>query len=261
MSSAMISAPLVNRLAQSMSADLPEGYYRSKLFIAPYATNPLIAAAGPIFSLLERLSLSQSLPPVEQIRENIEHEFYSFLSRLHASEYVEDSIRIARYIMSAAIDELIGKSYLRLSGEGVEFKAFSPSSAQGVSPEQGFFEVIHYIKARPTQYLDLIELAYYCLILGFEGELHFKADGRQVLDNLIEELFLIIQKHRVHKPCRLLSESGVKRTPTNKKTKTDRLLTFACALFIVVAGFSLAHYFLEKKANDILSSHFLGAGE
>lgn len=257
MSSEMISASLVNSLAQAWPTEVPEGYYRSKLFIAPYTTNPLIAAAGPIFSLLERLSLSQSLPPVEQIRENIEHEFYAFLSRLQAAEYAEDSIRVARYIMSATIDELIGKSYLRLNEQGVEFKAFSASSIHTLSPDQGFFEVIDYIKVRPTQYLDLIELAYYCLILGFEGQQHFKTDGRQTLENLIEELYLIIQSHRVNKPCRLLSEFGMKKSSSHKKT--DRLLSVACALLVVVAGYSLAHYFLEKKASHILSSHFLVA--
>ena len=57
-----------------------------------------------------------------------------------------------------------------------------------------FFGIVTYIKQRPNQYLDLLELAYYCLITGFEGEQHGKADGRQTLDNLIEELYQLISK-------------------------------------------------------------------
>ena len=78
---------IVSRLANSGSSLVPKGYYRSKLFIAPFSTNTLVAAAGPLLSLLERLCLSPSLPAIEQIRDNIEHELHAFHSKVHASQY------------------------------------------------------------------------------------------------------------------------------------------------------------------------------
>ena len=49
--------------------------------------------------------------------------------------------------------------------------------------QQRFFEIVDYMKERVNQYLDLLELAYYCLVSGFEGEHHLRADGRQARGN------------------------------------------------------------------------------
>lgn len=165
-----------------------------------------------ILSLLERLCLSPSLPPVEDIRENIQHELRAFHSKLDASKYPLDIISIAQYLLSATIDEILGKSYLRVYNLTTEFKSFTPLSSDGAQPQQRFFEILNYIKERPNQFLDLIELAYFCLIAGFEGEYHLKADGRQCLDNTIEDLYQIIQKYRFNKPHRLFNENPLPKT-------------------------------------------------
>ena len=88
---------IVSRLANTESSVVPQGYYRSKLFIAPFSTNTLVAAAGPVLSLLERLCLSPSLPPIEHIRDNIAHELHAFYSKLHAFQYAADLINIAYF--------------------------------------------------------------------------------------------------------------------------------------------------------------------
>ena len=65
-----------------LSIQAPAGYFRSKLFSSNAASNPLVAAASPVLSLLERLCISQTLPSIESMRENIEHELFAFHSRL-----------------------------------------------------------------------------------------------------------------------------------------------------------------------------------
>ncbi|MBA2648375.1 MAG: DotU family type IV/VI secretion system protein [Legionella sp.] len=242
---------LVNRMAiLGPMLVAPQGYYRSKLFIAPYATNALIAGAGPILSLLERLCLSSSLPPIDHIRENIEHELKAFHSKLNASNYPQDLISIARYLLAATIDELLGKSYLRVYDTAPQFNAFTPLSGDGAEPQQRFFEILYHIKERPNQYLDLIELTYFCLTAGFEGKYHLKADGRQALDNHIEELYQIIQQHRFDKPHRLFNENPLPKTvKTNYKPS---FLATGLALGVVVLSFVTSHILLENKAKTVL---------
>jgi len=253
MSAEICSVSMVHQLSIKQPKNLPQGYYRSKLFIAPYTSNPLLAAAGPLFSLLERLGISPSLPAVQHIRNNIEHELCAFHSRLSASDYSQELIAIAHYILCATIDELLGKSYLRLYGESADFKAFTPLTQDGAEPQTRFFEIIHQLKERPTQYLDIIELAYYCLIAGFEGEQHMRADGRQNLDNLIEELYLLIQKNRVYKPCKL-NHQGIIPKAVPKKRKSV-LITSLVTLSILLSAFWINHTCLEKKANEVLFGH------
>jgi type IV/VI secretion system ImpK/VasF family protein len=246
-------ASLVSRLAISGPALVPQGYYRSKLFIAPFSSNSLVAAAGPLLSLLERLCLSPSLPPIENIRENIEHELRAFHSKLDASKYPQDLISIAQYLVSATIDEILGKSYLRIYNQAAEFKSFTPLTSDGAQPQQRFFEILNYIKERPNQFLDLIELVYFCLIAGFEGEYHLRADGRQVLDNTIEDLYQIIQQYRFNKPHRLFNENPLPKTI--KKNYKASVITAIIAVSFVALAFLTSHIVLENKAKTLLFGH------
>lgn len=246
-------ASIVNRLTSQGSQLVPQGYFRSKLFIAPYSSNVLVSASGPIFSLLERLCLSPSLPPISEIRDNIEHEINAFHSKLDASNYPSDLIKLARYLLSATIDELLGKNYLRVYQTACEFKAFTPLTSDGVDPQQRFFDILNFVKDKPNQYLDLIELIYFCLIAGFEGAYHMKADGRQVLEDHIEELYQIVQQNRYNKSHKLFNENPIpKSTKTSYKTSAIAALV---AIGLVVFAFFTSQIVLEHKAKTVLFGH------
>ncbi|MBA2709323.1 MAG: DotU family type IV/VI secretion system protein [Tatlockia sp.] len=257
MAAEQLSVSFVSRLSLPGAHKMPQGYFRSKLFIAPFTTNPIVAASGPLISLLERLCIAPSLPSISLIRENIEHELHAFHSRLNAKASSEEIDAIAYYLLCATIDELIGKNYLRLYGTAAEFQAFTPLSHDEKGPQERFFEIVNYIKQNPNQYLDLLELAYYCLITGFEGEQHGRADGRQVLDNLIEELFQLIKQHRVHKNYRLFHEQkAAEHFPEDRKP----LITFSLiAGAVLIASFFASYIYLEKQAQSVQFGHTLTA--
>ena len=247
------SAALVSRLAIPGNHRISNSYFRSKLFINTSTTNPLVAAAGPLLSLLERLCVSPTLPAVSSIRENIEHELHAFRSRLTGQEYADEFVIIACYLLSATIDELLGKNYLRLYGQPAEFKAFTPLSHDNIGPQRRFFDIIKYIKERTNQYLDLIELTYYCLIAGFEGEQHLQSNGRQTLDNLIEELYQLILLNRANKPHRLFKDktSTIPKPANHKPIIVGTLI----ALSAVISIYFFSHALLESKAKMLLLEH------
>lgn len=244
------SASLATRFAVPDTHLQPQGYFRSKLFISTSTANPLIAAANPLLSLLERLCLSPTLPTIDVIRENIEHELFAFHSRLTSQEYAHEFIVIANYLLSATVDELLGKNYLRLYHQPAEFKAFTPPSLDGSEPQSRFFDIVNFIKQRTNQYLDMLELAYYCLIAGFEGEQHLRADGRQTLDNLIEELYQLIQQHRVHKPSRLFKAQ--EHVPRESQDHKPIIMAVLLVLGVLAMSYVGSHILLEHKANTIL---------
>lgn len=253
MTAEFYSASLVSRFSIAEKHLVPKGYYRSKLFIASSTSNPLVAAAGPLLSLLERLCISPTLPPIHNIRDNIEHELLAFNSRLLGQNYSEEFVVIAHYLLSATIDELLGKNYLRLYKIPAEFKAFTPSSHDETGPQRRFFDIVNFIKERSSQYLDLLELAYYCLIAGFEGEQHLRADGRQTLDNLIEELFQLIQQNRVNKPHKLFKEQA--NTIAEPKSNKYLLIAALFSLGLLISIYFLSHTLLDHKAKTLLLDH------
>jgi type VI secretion system protein ImpK len=247
------SSSLVSQLPFANTQHLTEGYYRSKLFTEIAGGNPLISAASPVFSLLERLGLSTTLPPIENIRQNIEHELRAFQSKLIRKNYAEELSLIAYYMLCATIDEIIGKNYLRVYGSPVEFVAFTPLSSDNQGPQHLFFNIVNHLKEKTNQYLDLIELAYYCLITGFEGEKRSMTNGRQILENLIEELHQLINQYRVHPPTHPLKE---RVQPIPKRTYNKPLIIASSIILgsVLAIGY-LSHFLLEHKANRILMKH------
>lgn len=249
-----LSASLVSSLPLSGTSQMPQAYYRSKLFIVPFTTNPLVAAAGPLLSLLERLCVSPTLPAITSIRDNIEHELRAFHGRQNGKAYTEEMDALAHYLLCATIDELLAKNYLRVYGQTAEFHAFTPVSQDLLGADVRFFDIIGHIKDRPNQYLDLIELSYYCLISGFEGKHHFAANGRQELDDIIEELFQIIQQNRVNKPHRLFRESKKSELITQKNYR-PLLIVAAISLGFLLTGYFASYALLENKAKMVQFGH------
>lgn len=255
MSAELCSTSLIAPFVVPGVLQAPSSYYRSKLFRASCTSNSFLAAAGPLFSLLERIGTSHTLPPIETVIDNLEHELNAFRSRLNLQKNAGEHMVIAQYLLSATMDELLGKSYLRVHDKPAEFQAFTPSSIDGVGPERRFFDVVEHLKTRPNQYLDLVELAYYCLISGFEGEQHLNTSGRQTLDNLIEELHELIQKNRVSKPLRLFTEpqQAAEHVSVDHKPWL-KAAGIACA--VLVGSYMMSQALLEHKAKIIVAEQF-----
>lgn len=232
---------------------VPAGYFRSKLFSSNAASNPLVAAASPLFSLLERLNISQTLPAIEQLRDNIEHELFAFHSRLSSQQLDEEALALSHYLLCATIDELMGKNYLRLQGTPISFKAFTPSSQDEVGPEIKFFVILEHLKNRVNQCLDILELAYYCLTAGFEGEHHRKTDGRQILDNLIDEIHKIIQQHRVHKSPTLFRDPlrAAQTLPPHRYSKSFWISVVTASMLLLTSYIGM-HHRLNHRAQALL---------
>lgn len=249
------STSLIHQFSEPGALKTQPGYYRSKLFSTPTTSNPFLAAAGPLFSLLERLGTTHTLPPIDIVWDNLDHELKAFQSRLETFECANELAAIAQYLMHALIDELLGKNYLRVFEKPTEFPAFTPSSHDDVGPEKRFFELVQYVKARPNQYLDLIELAYYCLISGFEGEHHMNANGRQTLDDLIETLHQLVKENRVSKPVRLFT-TPPKNTTKKAVDHKPWIKTTALALAGILGAYLLSQAVLEHKAKNILQKQF-----
>lgn len=245
---------LIKQFSVPDKINVPDAYYRSKLVVAAISSNLLVAAASPIFSLLERLSISSTLPPIESIHANLEHELHAFYSRLTSQNYNQEFSLIAHYFLCATVDELLGKNYLRLFGKPAAFKAFTPPSTSEIGPQQRFFEMITQLQEQPNQFLDLIELAYYCLITGFEGEYHLRPDGRQALDNIIESLYQQIQYHRANKPYQLFGHDPLITTVT-KKTAIPLIISLFFVGSLLAIAYIASNTMLEHQAHSMLLAH------
>jgi type VI secretion system protein ImpK len=57
-----------------------------------------------------------------------------------------------------------------------------------------FFQILDRLKQQPSQNRDLLELAYMCLSLGFEGKYRYTNNGLLTLERQRQDLYLLIQQ-------------------------------------------------------------------
>lgn len=248
----VMNALLPKPIALPQFHPFEQGYFRSKLFVTPTLSNPILAAASPLFSLIDRFNTTESMPPIELIKEHIDHEWRSYRSRLSHLNILNEHQIIATYLISATLDETIGKTYLRLHGKPVEFMAYTPLVNETIGPETYFFEWAFRMKDDPLQYLDLIELVYHCLICGFQGHYHQRPDGPQALDNLIHELYEIMMQHRAHPSFRLF-----KSTPPTAPQEAIYPPSFwwkitLSSFVLLYAAYTVSHYKIQHHLSHVI---------
>lgn len=245
-----LSATFIKQISPIQHYPVELGYFRSKLFVTDSFTNPLIAAASPLISLLERLNIATQLPETVMLHEHIQHEYKAFFSRMRAQQYAEEFLTIANYLLCATTDELLGKNYLRLSGEIKSFKAFTPITLDNIGPQEQFFNILNQLLLEPEQFLDLIELTYYCLLIGFEGKYYHTNHARIELDNLIENLFQIIHKYRSNQKHKLFKNYILKN---HAQDKNHGVKTLILSLLLSLASLSvISILWLEHEAHLLL---------
>jgi len=157
--------------------------------------NPLVAAANPLLVLVPQLrTTAQHRRPLE-LREEIARQIHRFEERARAAALDPQTVLAARYVLCTLIDEVAAST--PWGGSGVWARqsllvAFH-NEAQG---GEKFFVLLARLAENPARYIDLLELAWACLALGFEGRYRLVANGRAQLDALRDRLATLIAKHR-----------------------------------------------------------------
>jgi type VI secretion system protein ImpK len=59
-----------------------------------------------------------------------------------------------------------------------------------------FFEILERLRANPSRYIDLIELVYVCLALGYEGKYRHDPSGQARLAELQHDLYRLVRDQR-----------------------------------------------------------------
>ena len=121
----------------------------------------------------------------------------SGISRKPAKEknISSEIILAARYVICAALDEAVLKTPWGAESAWTQRTLLSTFHSETHGGEK-FFLLLDKMKERPAQNLDMLELMYVFLSLGFEGKYHLNPRGREILEKIRDELFQIIRTFR-----------------------------------------------------------------
>lgn len=163
--------------------------------------NTLVSCAAPLLAIMIQLKLACLTGKIKALRQHLLEAVVVFEVQANQLAMPKTTINSARYILCAALDEIILDQQLSEQAPWDKHNDWSKQSLvstfyQDVWGGEKFFEVLEHSLQTAEQQLDLLELICFCLQLGFKGKYRIMEHGEERLALLQEKLYTIIQQYR-----------------------------------------------------------------
>lgn len=219
--------------------------------IAYSTSNPITGAAISLLSIVAQLRNTTSHPDIAGLRASVIEEIKQFELKIKQQGVSSEQAQAARYALCTLLDEtVLNTPWGCNSIWGTQsLLIFFHKEAWG---GEKFFLILKNCMQQPGTHLDLLELLYFSLCLGFEGRYRVEDHGASKLEEIRENAYQIIQRQRGDIDRNLsLHWQGIK----DKRNILARLIPFwvigsvaALLLMLVFLGF----HFLIGSASDPL---------
>jgi len=229
----------------------PRGNYQSKLFHVNHVVNPLVAAAAPLLAVATQLQELCEVPNFKILHDELVHEVRAFENNAYTRGYRAQMILAARYLLCALIDETI------LTQEwGKESKWQQKNLLMAFQKEQlddeRCFVILNHALEDPAVYLDLLELGYLCLSLGFQGKYRHTKDGHLELVMFIDDLYYLIRRQRGEFSRQLLIPPPMQKAKRlSFLTLPPKWITIIGAIVVLIAILFAYQYRLNREMASV----------
>ena len=213
--------------------------------------NPLESAASALLAIISRLYNSPSHSSPEKLKQKLVQEIKSFNLNAEKAGYEQETISDARYALCTTIDEAVFNTpwgYQSGWGENSLLSIFH----QEVSGGDQFFHKLKDLGQNPSKHLDILELKYLCMALGFQGRYRIVDSGKEKLFQIRGWLGELIRKQRGSAETLLSPHwQGVE---TQKKSLAKSIpiwVSLAVASALLLALFLSLYSLLNTKSEPV----------
>jgi type VI secretion system protein ImpK len=157
--------------------------------------NRILQCAAPLLLLASKLRASVQQASTTTLRHQAVQEIRSFEDRVREAGASREDALVSRYVLCTFLDTAVLNTPWGAQGDWGS-QSLLVMFHKEVSGGQKFFEILERLRADPARHIDLIELLYVCLALGYEGKYGHDPNGRARLAQLQHEVFAIIRQQR-----------------------------------------------------------------
>lgn len=157
--------------------------------------NPLVNAASTLIAVFEKTRQSMSHPDVGGLHQRLVNEIRDFEVRARDQGVKQEVVLSARYLMCTVLDEAVLNTPWGSESAWAQRSLLTVFHSETSGGEKCFL-ILDRMRQNPAENLDILELFYICLSLGFEGKYRLAGRGRDQLDQIREELFSIVRRYR-----------------------------------------------------------------
>lgn len=231
-----------------------QSFCQSKTLVASSGVNPLVAASAALFSLIIKLGQTHKCHDVEKLRSDLVYEIKAFESNACAQGYSPDVILLGRFALCASLDEIIRHTHWgRHSLLWKEKNLLTIFQGDEVNNEL-FFTVLEKLQSYKNLPVDLLELIYLCLSLGFLGKTRASQEEQKRLESLLDSYFQRVRLQRAD-ISEVLSDTA-KVLPVHDKTKVQPIslwLIFFITTLLLICIYSGFNYMLGMTTSPLYS--------
>lgn len=154
--------------------------------------NRLTANALPLLIVVPKLRKITVHESVTDLQERLIVQLRTFHNKSLQQGYSEEQVRTASYLICSLIDETVLNTPWGAESFWGHDTLLVKFHREAVGGEE-FFPIVERLMRRPADNLDLLEFAYMCLSLGFEGKYRLSPDGNRALEELRLDVYTEIE--------------------------------------------------------------------
>jgi type VI secretion system protein ImpK len=160
------------------------------------AINPLVSAANALLLMVPSFRTASQPANVLGLRVRLIEMIKNFDANALKQGQSDENRNISRYALCTVIDESIQMTPWGTSVNWAQQSLLIHFFKENWGGEK-FFQLLDKMSESPSRFVELLELFYICLSLGFVGRFHLtEGGGRQAVADLRDRLYLIIRSGR-----------------------------------------------------------------
>ena len=157
--------------------------------------NPLISAASKLLGAIIKLRTTMNHNNVPDLHKRLTREIQSFEREAKQLSLPQETVLTARYLLCSVVDEIV------LSTPWGTASGWSQHSLLSLFHKDTFggekcFQILQRTLETPGSHIELLELFYLCLSLGFQGKYRLVPRGYEQLEQIRDNLYRTIESHR-----------------------------------------------------------------
>lgn len=217
--------------------------------------NPVVDAASRLFTIMGELKATKTLRTLSKLQAELIEEMDTFQENIKAHGYNAEYTLVCRYVLCASIDELI---LATAWGGQKNWEPFSllGTYSQDTRHQENFFSILERAIKEPGYYIDLMELMYICLSMGYRGRYRSQDYDPAELEQITNALYKHIRAYRGDFSKTLSPVTQPHKTPAKTLLREPAsiwttLLISGCIIMIIFIGLG---YLMELISNEAIST-------
>ncbi|MBB3168791.1 type IVB secretion system protein IcmH/DotU [Simiduia aestuariiviva] len=216
-----------------------------------HGLNRLVNCANTLIAVAIKLRSTIAHQNAPDLHKRLTEEIKAFELTARQSDIGDEYIISARYLLCTVVDEIVLNTPWGASSGWSQHSLLSLFHHETFGGDK-CFALLSKLLENPSKNLELLELYYLCLSIGFEGKYRLAQRGHEQLESIRENLYNTIEQQR-SSPEQDLSPHW-ESNAIKPKTRLDFFPTWvvvACFLAILISSYGGMRWWLNETTQPV----------